>query len=82
MFKIGDYVWYILGGFRYEGIIQKKGTISNVYHSDYPIWTVKLNKIINDTVTWKESDLELQRKAHEYSNVNEIRLNKIIIIKI
>ena len=80
MFKIGDYVWYILGGFRYEGIIQKKG--SNVYHPEYSIWTVKLNKIINDTVTWKESDLELQRKAHEYSNVNEIRLNKIITIKI
>ena len=44
MFKIGDHVWYILGGFKYEGIIQKKG--SNVYHPEYLIWTVKLNKII------------------------------------
>ena len=82
MFKIGDYVWYILGGFRYEGIIQKKGSNSNVYHPNYPIWTVKLDKIINDTVIWKEIDLELQLKSCEYSDVNEIRLNKIITIKI
>jgi len=82
MFKIGDHVWYILGGFKYEGIIQKKGSIRNIYHPEYLIWTVRLNKIINDTVIWKESDLELQLKSCEYSDVNEIRLNKIIYIKI
>lgn len=80
MFKIGDHVWYILGGFKYEGIIQKKGYYT--YHPEYSIWVVKLNKIINNTLIWKESDLELERKAHEYSNVNETLLNKIITIKI
>jgi hypothetical protein len=82
MFKIGDHVWYILGGFKYEGIIQKKGSISNVYHLECSIWKVKLNKVKNSTLTWKESDLELQRKAHEYTDVNEKLLNKIITIKI
>ena len=79
MFKIGDNIWFILGGLKYEGSITGPGF--DINGNNYKLWKIKLTNVFSNTTIWKDSDLELQRKAIDNLSVNESILNYLTLKK-